>query len=370
MELISPTSVGDINDDGSQDIVALVKEDGTLTASVKDAEDRHLINTVAFDANLVPVDLEVMADINANGAPELVVLGTGSTRSEVRDSLTGEYLGEVDFDPTLSPIDLELVADQTGNAIPELAMLGRGSVKIEARDPLTQGTITTLTFNDNYVPKDLSVWSRGEAMSVGVLGASKDPTQSDKVEIRDLETSQIVRHLWVGKGWDLLQMEVVADVNGNGAPEAAILREQPNDPNQPIYFLRTVVQLMDTASGQHIHYLGFDPQYDPIRLRVMPDLNGNSAEEIAVLGTFRAPARDCQLGRCEQKVWIKDTKTRQSIKQVFFGKAFIGQDLDVCPDINGNGKPELVMLGRRDDGTLLAMIKDSTTGELVSWVIF
>lgn len=355
---IDPNSVaalGDIDGDGSQDIVALVKEDGTLTATVRDAEDRSLINTIAFDANLVPVDLEVMADINANGAPELVVLGTGSTRSEIRDSLTGEHLGEVGFDPELTPIDLELVADQTGNVIPELAMLGRGSVKVEVKDPLTQVPVNTLNFNDNYVPKDLSVWPIGESMAVGVLGESKDPARGDKIEVRDLDTGDVVRHLWVGKGWNLLQMELLGDLNGNGSPEAAILREHPDDQ-------RVSVLPVDTVSGSRFTQLGFDPNYRPIRLRVLDDVNGNGFEEIAVLAVRR--------GCCNQKVWVKDARTGESIQQVYFGKTYIGVDLDISPDINGNGAPELVVLGRRDDGVLRAIIKDSKTGEFINSIGF
>ena len=346
---------GDINGDGSQDIVALIKDANALTATVKDAEDGHLINTVIFDANLVPVDLEVMADINANGAPELVILGTGSTRAEVRDALTGEHLGAVAFYPALSAIDLELATDQTSNSIPELAMLGQGSVQVEVKDPLTQGTVNTLSFNANHLPKDLSVWGIDSITAVAVLGASKDPTRGDKVEIRDLDTGDVIRHLWLGKGWEPLQMEVIADVNDNGAPEAAVLREHPNDG-------LVSVLLMDTASGARLTHLGFDPNYNPLRLRVVPDVNDNGSDEVAVLATRRA----C----CNQKVWVKDSKTRETISQVSFDKTYVGADLDVSPDINGNGTPELVMLGRRDDGKRRAIIKDAKTGELIATVKF
>jgi hypothetical protein len=55
---------------------------------------------------------------------------------------------------------------------------------------------------------------------------------------------------------------------------------------------------------------------------------------------------------------------------VFFGKQFIGEDMDIIPDINGNGTPELVVLGRRGDGKIAAIIKDSKTAEFISWVGF
>jgi hypothetical protein len=347
-------ALGDINGDGSQDIVALERKNGTLTATIKDVTNRNRINVIRFDGRLVPVDLEVMPDTNGNGAPELVVLGTGSTRSEVRDSLTGEKLTTVDFDPNLSPIDLELLTDQTGNGVPELAMLGQGSMKVEVKDPVTNQLVKRMYFN-NYIPKDLSVWNRGNNVSVGVLAESKDPTRGDKVEIRDLATGQIIKHLWVGKPWNLLQMELVADLNGNGAPELAILREHPDDN-------WVSVQTMDTASGSRFRRLGFDPNYRPVRLRVLDDLNGNGSEEAAVLAVRR--------GCCNQKVWVKDTLTGETIRIVYFGKQYIGEDMDIIPDINGNGTPELVVLGRRDDGKIAAIIKDSKTAEFISWVGF
>jgi hypothetical protein len=347
-------ALGDINGDGSQDIVALFRKDGKLVATVKDSETPRWIRTIRFDSNLVPVDLEVMTDSNGNGAPELVVLGIGSIRSEVRDSLTGEKLGAVSFDLALSPIDLELLTDQTGNGIPELAMLGQGSMRVEVKDPVTNALVKKMYFND-YIPIDLSVWDRGDNVSVGVLAESKDPTRSDKVEIRDLASGQIIKHIWVSKAYDLLQMELMDDLNGNGAPELAILREHPVDN-------WVSVQAMDTASGSRFMRLGFDPNYRPIRMRVLDDVNGNGSEEVAVLAVRR--------GCCNQKVWVKDTLTGESIRIAYFGKKFIGEDLAISPDMNGNGTPELIVLGRRDDGKIAAIIKDSKTAELISWVGF
>ena len=92
-------SLGDINGDGSQDIVALFTKDGRLTAMIRDAEDRHWINTIKFDSRDA-IDVEVMADINGNGAPELVVLGRrddGVLRAYIKDSKTGEFINSVGF---------------------------------------------------------------------------------------------------------------------------------------------------------------------------------------------------------------------------------------------------------------------------------
>ncbi len=343
---------GDINGDNQQDFAVLTQ--GSLTATVKDITGA-LVSTVEFDGNLVPVDMEVMEDINSNDAPELVVLGEGSVKAEVRDSLTGELLGSVDFDPNLTPIDLELVGDQSGNAIPELAHLGQGSAQVEVKDPLTGELIQTVTFNGQRIPVDLSV-SANTGIHLAVLGDHPDPDRADQVEIRDLASGDLLSRIGYGKGWQVKQLELLADSNGNGSKEAAVLRVHPTTD-------AVNVLIKDTGTGRKVSRLGFDPQYPPLKMVILSDLNGNGSDEVVVLGP--------KAGGGNQKAVVKDGKTNELIRRLFFNKTFVAQDMDVCPDINGNGAQELVMLGKREsDGKLKAFIKDARTGELIGRINF
>ena len=109
--------------------------------------------------------------------------------------------------------------------------------------------------------------------------------------------------------------------------------------------------------------LGFDPKYPPIKMVTLTDINGNGSDEVAVLGRHQ--------GGFNQKVWVKDGKTNRSLKQIFFDRNFVGQDLDVSADLNGNGVQELVVLGKREsDGKLRAIIKDAKTRELIARINF
>ena len=94
-------ALGDINGDGSEDIAVLIHDAmaNTVTATIKDAEDGSFIQQVNFNGNRVPVALKVMADIDNNGAPELVVLGQGqgTVKAQVRDSLSGAFQNTVAF---------------------------------------------------------------------------------------------------------------------------------------------------------------------------------------------------------------------------------------------------------------------------------
>ena len=123
------------------------------------------------------------------------------------------------------------------------------------------------------------------------------------------------------------------------------------------------VLIKDTQTGRKVSRLGFDPNYAPIKMEILSDINDNGSDEVVVLGI--------RTGGGNHKAWVKDGRTGESLSQVFFNKRFAGQDLDVCADINGNGSQELVVLGKREsDGKLKAFIKDAKTGELLGRVDF
>ena len=300
-----------------------------------------------------------MPDVNANNSPELVALGTGTVQAEVWDTLTAAQLSLVNFDPAMTPLDLELVDDQTGNSVPELANLAQGSVKVEVRDGLNGNPVNTVSFSAGFDPMDLEIYpdlNVNGSPELAVLGNKTDPTKGDKVEVRDLTTGNVVQNIWLGKGWQVLQQELVADFSGNGADEVAVLRVRPSDSAVNVMF-------RDTKTSQRLGVIGFDRNYPPTQLLTIADINGNGADEVVVFGQ--------RFNGGNQKAQIKDSKTRALIKAVFFDKNFAGQDIATCADINGNGVEELVMLGKRaSDGKLKAIVKDAKTGALIGTVNF
>jgi len=250
-------------------------------------------------------------------------------------------------------MDLELVNDQTGNGIPELASLGQGPVKVEVKDALRGNPVNTIVFNNYFFAKDLEVYPdlNGNGVpELAVLGDNRNASNSDKLEIRDLATGDTVHDIWLWKGWQVLEQELIADRNGNGYPEAAVLRVRNADDAVNVLF-------RDTRTGQSLGSIGFDRNYPPKKLLTIADVNGNGSDEVVVFGR--------RFNGGSQKAQVKDSKTKTLISQVFFDKNYAAQDIVTCADMNGNGTEELVLLGRRSDGKLKAIIKDAMTGEQI-----
>jgi len=347
--------LGDINGDKVTDIAMVMPTGRVLIKGL----DGRLVSQFSFSTIDRVTGAEIMPDINGNGAPELVVLGTGSAKAEVRDTLTGAQLSGVDFGSGLVPVDLKLVGDQTANGVPELAMLGEDPAQVRVRDGLTGQFDNDLTFSNFFDPKDLAVYpdlNGNGAPELAVLGDNKDPTKADVVEVRDLLSGNKVKSLWLGSGWRAVQQATLKDVNRNGYDEVAVLRVR-NDG------LAVNVRVLDTKTGQKVSAPGFDPSYPPTKLLALSDVNGNGADEVVVFG------RRTDDGK--QKAQIKDSKTGKLIRAVFFDPNFAGEDIAICPDINRNGADELALLGKRaSDGQFKVIVKDSKTGQQIGAVKF
>lgn len=90
----------------------------------------------------------------------------------------------------------------------------------------------------------------------------------------------------------------------------------------------------------------------------MGDFNGNGRSELAVL------ARN---GAGKNAVEIRDALSGVRISRVFYlGPANNLVDFDSAEDVNSNGRPEIIVLGKKDGGPNTAHAKDGKTGDLIA----
>ena len=355
--------LGDINGDGSEDVAVLHRDSkaGTVIATVRDAEDDHLIQQISFDPDRTPVAFELMNDIDGNGAVELAVLGQGSVSVEVRDSLSGVLQSTVNFNPNNTPVDLAILPDQDGNAIPELAVLSRSTVddavSVVTKDAITKEPLNYVGFNSSFNPLELvqiDDLNGNASVEIAVLGVDGNTAGVDKIEIRDSVTDALINSVYYGAALQVKRVAVLADQNNTETDELAVLRQGA----------WVEVRINDSLNGEEINTVGYTPGFTLSQVFAIPDLNNNTVPELGVLGVN--PVTN------QVRVQVRDALSDEKLSDVYFGKDFQPlDDVAVINDINDDGSAELVYLGKRErDGKIRLIIRDSITSVLVNTVDF
>lgn len=345
---------GDIDGGGIPHLVHVKSAD---RVEVKDLNGARLIRFALSEVDEV-ADSELMPDINGNGAPEIVVLGGTPATAEVRDLLTGEKLASVAFTNHLDPIDLELVDDLTGNGVPELASLWADPLRVEVRDALTGTLVSAVTFTYDVTGKDLAVYpdlDGNGSPELAVLAENRRQGLADKIEIRDASTGARVKEIPLGGRRTVLKQVRIADINGNGSEEVAVLGVQPDG---------TVnVQIRDLATTDRLHFLTL-PLRNPVEaLLAIPDLNRNGTSELVILGQPTDGSRKVEI--------IRDSLSGARLREVWLHPHSPRQGVAGCGDLNGNGSADLALVRqRRDERETRVIIRDSDTGRPLGRVEF
>ncbi len=259
--------------------------------------------------------------------------------------------------PTASdPIRKAILADQV-----EPCVVDADSTRVEIRDAVTGDLINNLWFAPRFEPRQaitLPDLNGNGSAEVGVVLTKAD--EPDRVVIHDSLTDEKVSVLmpWAPQhGFDLLQALPVPDADGNPTAKVALLLHEAASG-------KTLVRVTDALTNAQLAMVrGFNPDFEPVKLVLVSDLNGNGSEEYALL------AREPDTGQV--KASIRDGASNEAINTVWFDKACTPLDMVSIDDINANGAQELVLLERCGaEGTLYAVVKDAGTGERLNILKF
>jgi len=118
----------------------------------------------------------------------------------------------------------------------------------------------------------------------------------------------------------------------------------------------TRVHIRDGNTGSLINNIDFGD--DPVSAMVtIDDINGNGMPEIALLGL--RPDNNV-------RVQVKDSQTGAAVNTIFYGSGFSAIDMTVLPDTNDNGADELVVVGADSNGGVRAQAQDALTDAITS----
>jgi hypothetical protein len=356
------TALGDLTGDGHQYLAVLFEEAtaGTVTAQIKQAVSGTLIQIFDFEQGYAPLDLTVVPDQNSNGAPELALLGLRATdrrvQVEVRDTRTGERLTAVAFNPVFAPQRLAVLPDRNGNGSAELAVLGinagNGAIAAAIKDAATGAGLGQIFFAKTFRPVDFAAVADTNGNGVAelaVLGVNSDG--QPRVELRDSGNAVLVKVLWSPKWTTPLGLVEVPDANGNGTPEVAVLGQGTK---------AVVVKTADAGTAAQLGFVYYNRNFMPHQVAALPDLNANGVAELAVLGRDAAGQLNTEL---------RDAVTGALVRNLQF-EQLAPLDLAVLPDLNGNGSPEVAVLGVPAGGVAQVLIMDSASQAQISRLDF
>ena len=181
----------------------------------------------------MPRDLEIVEDADQNGVPEVAVLssrnGDGRIVVEIKNAAGPTNPNSVWFMAGNTAIDLAVMPDKDGNTVPEVAVLSARSsdrrIVVEAKN---------------------------------AAGAT-NPTAT-----------------WFAAGHTGLAVQPVADADGNGVPELAVLSRRDSDG-------RVLVEVKNAAGATNPNSLWYPVGTTPLALEILPDIDGSGAQEAGAL---------------------------------------------------------------------------------------
>ena len=205
-----------------------------------------------------------------------------------------------------------------------------------------------ITFDDDstFDPQNHCVgtipWYSGMAAPVEALAAFNG--ESSAGTWRLIVSDRAARHTGEVRDWQLL----TSAPSVCNTCKIAVLEHNTTDGN-----VQVIVK--DAVGKALLAALDFGAAHTPIAVAALPDLNGNGAPELAVLG------RRARNGKVQ--VFIKDALTGDLVSTQDFSSSYLPVGLTILPDLDGNGVPELAVLGQHlHDGKIRVFIKDALTG--------
>ena len=282
----------------------------------------------------------------------------------------GAYDGaDSDCSPAAEPFTKTVaLPDINSNGNADLALIRSGSVVAEIRDGQAGALLNTLYFfGAGFTPVTGVALSDADGNGVSELAvlATRDSDSRMVVEIRNVSGTAAARQIWFEAGHSPVAMTAIdADADGNTIPELAVLSTRNSD-------MRVLVEIKNAFGATNPNALWPEPglipgdpgAYTASDIDVVPDADSNGVPEVAVLLTRNSDSRIV--------VDIKNAAGTINSHDVWFMAGNTAIDLTVVADKDANNIPEVAVLSSRDsDGRNVVQIKNAAGDTLSSNVWF
>ena len=257
----------------------------------------------------------------------------------------------------LQAAELIDMPDTNSSGSAELAALrvrqsdGRGRVQLKERD----GTaVRTSLFSSGYTAINVLQINDTNANGIPEFAVVQQRLSDNRclVQIRDALTKTVLNNVWFSNGYTPLLSTKLDDINGNGSEEIVVLLRRQSDH-------RIVLQIRDSATKAPLRNIWLPATLWVIDLVVVPDTNGNGADDIALLMVKKSSGRN--------SIQVRDPVSGLLLVNITHPTSVTAQNIAVTSDVNGGGAAELVTLVRRLSNDAVGVrLNDSVTGASIS----
>jgi hypothetical protein len=165
-------------------------------------------------------------------------------------------------------------------------------------------------------------------------------------EIRDGSSGVLVRaQPLLADSFVPIAAASLPDSDGNGIPELAVLAARRNDG-------RVVVEMQNLSGSAITRQVWFSPGQTPKRLAVVGDADSNGVVDIAVLSVRKSDGRGL--------VEVRNAFGPPNPRVLAVAAGTQVRDIEPVGDADNNGVPELAVLGTRDsDGRIFVEVRNA-----------
>ncbi|MCK4840672.1 MAG: sulfatase-like hydrolase/transferase [Methylococcales bacterium] len=212
---------------------------------------------------------------------------------------------------------------------------------------------------EDYFKSDSTRWVKPRVIALPDLDddkiseiaiLSQDDTGLIYASIKNVATGTTIHTIPFNNNFLPIDFTVVPDLTNDGKPEIALLARSLKTGITNVY-------IKNSVTGALVSKISFDNTAQPIAFGILPDLDGNEVFEIAVLEVTKSNNKT--------QVRLKDSMSGKWLHNIKFNSFLSTEFLKVIPDLNGNGVPDLIVLGNTISN-FEAVIKDGATGGLIN----
>ncbi len=339
---------------GADYLSAYISNGGSSVAAFQtieplDSDNDGFSNIEEFSAGTNPSDATSFPVVSTDTTPPTIMIASPQAATYHSSSIPLEY--------TISDGSLELFLDNNLLSTPPAGVLtglsiGKHTLRVQATD--TAGNVgsseVVFTLQAGLLT---SIPDLNGNSSDDLACLSVNDNGGVRVVVRDSLSREKLSVLHFPGRFAPLAMTMVPDLDGNSVAELAVLGTDVNGTVR--------VTIKDSVSDALVNAINFPSRFSPISFSTLPDLNGNGVPEIAVLGVDNS-------GKI--RVIIKDAETRANINTLSFPSGITPVSMTSISDLDGNGVPELAVLWIGEFGKVGVMMKDPSTRSQVNVVYF